>query len=292
LAVCLLAGGPAAAQVEEFEGTWVPEGERGRCGDDAAFTIADGALTFPGGQPWPVAREGLLLTVDPPADCTECEGTPFDIMPDGTLLRFVEGSVERFVNCAAAPAGDAGPGPSRPQPALVPETDRWEVRSTDDRSEAYFSTGSTVFAVGCRAEPRAAYLRYWPRPGYRFPEVATPRGPVNVLIRTVHSEFGPYVSPHAFDAAFDGARVVYERAWSPGDPFFRREEAFRLIAALKTGNRAAVLSPTAGTGGQPDYEDALPLAGSSAAIDEAMRQGGCAGFLAATGEAIREGRAR
>ena len=288
-ALVVLAGsGGASAQAQDLDGRWVPEGGLDGCAAPA-FVISGDTLTPDGGAPWGIADDGLLLTVEPPADCVDCERAPFDIMPDGSLQRFVEGDVTRFVNCDAAEPPELltalGPAPGQ-----EPATDGWTLRSVEDSSEAFFSTGETTLVVGCRSEPATAYVRYYPRRGFRFTEVATPRGRVNILIGTRHPEFGAFTSTHTFRGGVDGLRVYYEGAWSAGDPFFVREEGFRLIAGLRTGVDMSVEAPTVfQETGERAYEDRFTLQGSAPAIAEAMRTGGCGGFLAATEQAIRAG---
>ncbi len=289
--VLCLAGVPAEAQDEALEGRWAAEGSLDGCASPA-FVIQGDTLTPGGSAPWAISEDGLLLTVTPPEDCIECERAPFDIMPDGSLQRFVEGEVERFVNCDAEPPADvaletAALGPS---PDQEPASEAWAVRTGDGVAEAYFSTGETTLVVGCRPGPTTAYVRYYPRRGFRFAEVVTPRGPVNILFGTRHPEFGEFTSTHNFDGSVDDLRVYYEGAWSAADAFFVREEGFRLIAGLRTGEEASVQAPTVfeDTGARA-YVDTFPLGGSGRAIGEAMRAGGCGGFLAATEQAIRAG---
>ena len=296
LTISVLAAGatslvtPALAQDDSLDGAWVLENEGSNC-DDPFFRIADGTLAFSGGDAWPINSDGLLLTVSPPDDCAECESAPFDIMPDGSLQRFVEGTVERFVNCDAPPVQDVALDFDDRVPGQEAATDAWEQRAPDDGAEAYFSTGRTTMVVGCRRAPATVFVRYYPRGRYQFPEVQTPRGSVNILIGTEHPQFGEYFSAHDFASGTADARVYYEGSWAASDPFFIREEAFRLIASFRTGTQVMVQSPTV-VAGTPDrqYEDVFTLEGSSAAIDGAMQAGGCAGFLAATEEAIRTGR--
>ena len=164
------------------------------------------------------------------------------------------------------------------------------MRETDGGAEAFFSTGETTMVVGCRPGPATAYVRYYPRRGFQFTEVVTPRGPVNILIGTRHPEFGEFTSTHEFRGGVDGLRIYYEGAWSGGDPFFVREIGFRLIAGLRTGLEASVEAPTVFEDtGQRAYQDRFTLDGSGTAIAAAMRTAGCGGFLSATEQAIRTG---
>lgn len=288
-ALAVASSGPARAETDALDGRWVPEGDGASC-DDPYFRIDGATLTFTGGEPWAIDSDGLILTVEPPATCLDCERAPFDIMPDGSLQRFVEGTVERFVNCDALRFDAAGALRAERTPDQEPATERWQRRDGEDGSEAYFSTGRTTLVVGCRPGPATVYLRYYPERDFRFPDVRTPRGPANVLIGTVHPQFGAYASAYDFTAGFAGARVFYEGTWSAGDEFFVREQAFRLIAGLTTGTEAFVQSPTVvADTDQRQYEDRIGLGGSTEAIADAMQAGGCAAFLAATEQAIRSG---
>lgn len=369
-AMALLAAVPAQAQrYGDIDGRWGLVNDPAGCSGDAAFEIRDGELTFAGGDPFHVVLTGFTLQVIPPEECEDCRTVPFDVMPDGTLQRFIDGTTEIYRPCPAeattataevpetpvvaepeaaepeaaepeaaepavvaetpvetppepppatpseAPAEtpaapvadaptptvpDAAPTPESPavvaaidpatEPALQPEVGRWAFRQVASAGEAYFDAGDTSLVVGCTPSPvPSVYVKYMPEPHYRFPIVESAQGRFNLMLTTVHPRWGAAQTPYLFDAALENGRAVYTYQWAGNQPFFAREQAYMAVAALQTGVTARIQSMTVGPDRRPTYQDEIPLWGSGAAIGNAMRAGGCAGFLATVGRAIEQG---
>ena len=375
----LLLAGPSAAQPSgNLDGRWALVNDPDGCTGDGAFGIRDGELTFGEGDPFRVILAGFTLQVLPPETCDDCRTVPFDVMPDGSLQRFIDGTTEIYRPCleaedialqaedpqppaaaepesepveptivaaaepdsqpadeadadaeaeaverepavelepvvepeedAAEPAEDAASdaAPSDPEDGRVDliaaaiaaeeaaaesDTSDWMYREVEGGGEAYIEADATSLVVGCVRMPApTVYISYYPEFRYRFPVVNSPRGEFNVLMATVHARWGLAQVPLLFDADFgEDDRVVYTRTWAGNDPFLSREQAYMMVAALRTSATARVQSLTLNEQRRPSYRDELSLLGSGRAIGEAMRAGGCAGFLAGIRRAIEEG---
>lgn len=102
LPITLLFTSPGQAQrYGDVDGRWALVGDPSGCNGNGAFDIQDGTLTFAGGQPFNVVLTGFTLQVIPPEDCDDCRTVPFDVMPDGTLQRFIDGTTEIYRPCPA-----------------------------------------------------------------------------------------------------------------------------------------------------------------------------------------------